>query len=113
MRHLLKLISKYSNETYKFAELKNGIAYYVASGRKIPEHCIRYPKYKKLKDGFYKLSPYTCDGNSGCRIGKPSLKCIKRGIVIPRQCGKYSLSKINNFLLSVDSLKSIIKEVKI
>lgn len=112
MKYLLKLVSKYSNMQYHFAELKNNVAYYVTSGRKIPEHCICYPKYKKLKDGFYILNKYICSGNSGCRIGKPSPKCVKEGIVNPRQCGKYMLDKINNFLLNLDDLKNIIKESK-
>lgn len=110
MKKLLKLISKHSSHQRHFAELKNNVTYYITSGRKIPEHCICYPKYKKLKDGFYRLNKYICSGNSGCRIGKPSPKCVKDGIVNSRQCGKYVLDKITNFLLSTEDLKNIVKD---
>lgn len=110
MKQLLKLISKHTKGRYKFAEVRNNIAYYVACGRKIPEHCIRYPKQKKMSDGVYKLNEYTCGGSyGGCRIGKPSQKCIERGIMNPNQCGRYVFDDIGNFLLTPEELKEIVK----
>lgn len=111
MKKLLKSIWKQSYGQYNFAELKNGKVYYISTGKRIPEHCITFPKYKRLPDGFYGLSKYICGGAAGCRIGKPAAKCSAKGVVNKRQCGKYSLIKITNFFLSINNLLNIIEDM--
>lgn len=109
MKKLLKSIQRSTGNRYRFAELRDGKAYYLSSGKQIPEHCISLPKRNRLKDGFYKLSSHTCGGT--CRIGSPSARCMSRRIADKTQCAKYVLYKIGSFNLNAHAIVSIIKEL--
>ena len=105
MKKLLKAITKHTKN--RFVEIKHGIPYYISTGKEIPAHCIRMPR-KKDSDGLYRLSEYICRGSHGCRIGQPSSHCIKRGIVIESNCGKYIVDNVGSIILSLEELKSIV-----
>ncbi len=102
MKELLQAISKHSME--RFLEIKNGIPYYITTGKVIPAHCIRMPQRDDWNDGFYSLDPYICNGSHGCRVGKPATRCVAMGIVNPNQCGKYTVDQIRNHHLDTNQL---------
>lgn len=110
MKEVLKAISKHTTDRY--VEVKDGVFYYVTTGKLIPDHCIKKTLYhEECPDGFYTLYKYTCGDKHPCRIGKPWKKCIARKIAIPSKCGKYVLGKIGNVIISPQSVANIIKEV--
>lgn len=96
--------------------LRITIAYYdgkdsftvVSSNEKIPLEHVYYQKYPD-EAGFYRLTTATCDGDSGCEVGKPPANCR---MYCKHKCAVYYYQNIldRSFSIKGSDLINLIKE---